>query len=58
MKNYAKVGKRCGKPAYRTPSRFIYKKSLEVKSVAAWTWNLAQRLEFKKIKNKKFRKQR
>jgi len=27
MKNYAKVGNRKGKPAYRTPSSFIYKKS-------------------------------
>jgi len=35
---------------------FIYKKSLEVKTVAARTWNLAQRLEFKKIKNKKIKK--
>jgi len=56
MKNYAKVGNRKGKPAYRTPSRFIYKKSLEAKKAVARAWNLASRLEFKNVRNKKFRK--
>jgi len=30
-KKYAKVGKKTGKPAYRTPSVFKYKKTLEDK---------------------------
>ncbi len=52
MKNYSKVGNRKGKPAYRTPSRFIYKKSLENKKAAPRPWHLAHRLEFKHTKIK------
>jgi hypothetical protein len=33
MKNYAKVGKRLGRPAYRTPASFRVRKSLEIKSI-------------------------
>ena len=29
MKNYAKIGKRQGRPAYRTPSGFKYRKHLK-----------------------------
>jgi hypothetical protein len=29
MKNYAKVGKRQGKPAYRTPASFRYRQCLK-----------------------------
>ncbi|HLN18588.1 MAG TPA: hypothetical protein VK255_00270 [Patescibacteria group bacterium] len=29
MRNYSKVGGKPGKPAYRTPSSFKYKKSLQ-----------------------------
>jgi hypothetical protein len=56
MKNYAKIGKTNEKPAYRTPGRFIYKKSLEARKATARTRDLASRLEFRKIRNKKFRK--
>ncbi len=31
MKNYAKVGNRKGKPAYRTPSFFRYRQYLKVR---------------------------
>lgn len=31
MKNYAKVGKRRGKPAYRTPASFRYRQCLKVR---------------------------
>jgi len=31
MKNYAKIGGRKGKPAYRTPSRFIARQVLKNK---------------------------
>jgi len=33
MKNYAKVGKRVGRPAYRTPASFRVRKSLETKLI-------------------------
>ncbi len=29
MKNYAKIGKRLGRPAYRTPASFRYQASLK-----------------------------
>ena len=45
MKNYAKVGKREGKPAYRTPSRIRYQRSLAAKKNIVRTWNLATRLD-------------
>ncbi|MEA2113578.1 MAG: hypothetical protein U9P63_02910 [Patescibacteria group bacterium] len=35
MKNYAKVGGRKEKPAYRTPSGFKARQSLRVKSIKA-----------------------
>jgi hypothetical protein len=35
MKNYSKVGNKSGKPAYRTPSRFIYKKYIQIKKLKA-----------------------
>jgi len=35
MKNYAKVGGRKGKPAYRTPSGFKARKYLRVKNIKA-----------------------
>lgn len=38
MKNYAKVGNRKGKPAYRTPSSFRYRNIVRVQ-------NRAKRLE-------------
>jgi len=54
MKNYAKIGNRKGKPAYRTPSRFIAKKVLEKnKSSLERTWNLAKRLEYRKTREKR-----
>jgi len=31
MKDHTKVGKKKGRPTYRTPSSFRYKKNLEVK---------------------------
>lgn len=33
MKNYAKVGKRLGKPAYRTPSSFRYKQNVKIRGI-------------------------
>lgn len=33
MKNYAKVGKRPGRPAYRTPATFRYQKCLQVNKI-------------------------
>lgn len=33
MKNYAKIGKRKGLPAFRTPSVFRYKKYKNIKKV-------------------------
>jgi hypothetical protein len=51
MKNYASKKPKQGTPAYRTPSRFIYKKSLEAKRVAPRRWDLAARLERRRIKN-------
>ena len=53
MKNYAKIGNKEGKPAYRTPSRFIAKKSQDTKRIVSRNWNLATRLEFKNVRNKK-----
>lgn len=47
MKNYSKTGGRKGKPAYRTPSRFIYKKSLDAKRAPVRAWHLAARLDRK-----------
>jgi hypothetical protein len=47
MKNYSKIGNRKGQPAYRTPSRFIYEKSLDVKRTAPRAWHLAARLDRK-----------
>jgi|GEM_PF-3353634 len=63
MKNYAKVGNRKGKPAYRTPSpvrnkflreanRLIHKKMVVRKRVPR-AWGLANRLEHRKVKDKK-----
>jgi|GEM_PF-777355 len=34
MKNYSKVGKRTGRPAYRTPSSFRYKKYVQVRAIS------------------------
>lgn len=31
MKNYAKVGKRQGKPAYRTPASFHFRQYLKIR---------------------------
>ncbi|MFN7088264.1 MAG: hypothetical protein ACK4NX_00345 [Candidatus Paceibacteria bacterium] len=53
MRNYAKTGGKRGKPAYRTPSRFIYKKVIEKRKLVPRTWDLAKRLEHKRIKDKK-----
>lgn len=36
MKNYAKVGNRKGRPAYRTPSVFRYKKLKDVSRAKAY----------------------
>lgn len=33
MKNYAKIGKRVGRPAYRTPSSFRYKQNIRIKGI-------------------------
>jgi len=33
MKDYAKVGKRQGKPAYRTPASFRFRKSLKISKI-------------------------
>jgi hypothetical protein len=33
MKNYAKVGGKAGKPAYRTPSSFRYGKHLKITKI-------------------------
>jgi hypothetical protein len=52
MKNHAKIGNRQGDPGYRTPSRFIYKKSVENKKAVLRQCNLAHRLEFKSAKKK------
>jgi len=35
MKNYAKVGKRTGRPAYRTPALFCYRQYFEIKKAAS-----------------------
>ena len=35
MKNYAKVGTRKGKPAFRTPAMFRYKKYMQAKPFGA-----------------------
>jgi hypothetical protein len=32
MKNYAKVGKRPGRPAYRTPSSFKIRKAISIQA--------------------------
>ncbi len=45
MKDYSKVGNRKGKPAYRTPSRFIANKSIRNKETAWRPWDQAKRLE-------------
>ena len=34
MKNYAKIGSKPGKPAYRTPSNFRSRKSVKIKKYA------------------------
>jgi hypothetical protein len=47
MKNYSSRRAKKGKTAYRTPSRFIAQKSLEVKQRPKRTWNLAKRLDRK-----------
>mgnify|MGYP001613388763 len=47
MKNYAKIGKQKGKPAYRTPSRFIARRALQIKSRPLRRWHLAARLDRK-----------
>lgn len=54
MKDYAKAGNRKGKPAYRTPSRFIQKKTAQNKKTAAF-WEpqrLASRLEYRQPKER------
>lgn len=33
MKNYAKVGNKPGRPAYRTPAQFRYKKFVETTKI-------------------------
>jgi len=35
MKNYAKVGNRRGKPAYRTPSSFRFKQVLKTRKACS-----------------------
>lgn len=45
MRNYSKIGGKKGKPAYRTPSPFIYKKVIR-------HWDLAARLEHRRNKKK------
>lgn len=47
MKNYSKIGGRKGKPAYRTPSRFIAQRSLALKHKPYRSWHLAARLDRK-----------
>ncbi len=39
MKNYAKVGKQRGKPAYRTPSGFLARKGLVVRKNKSKRYN-------------------
>jgi len=34
MKNYSKVGGKAGKPAYRTPSSFRYRKIVRAQNLA------------------------
>jgi len=53
MKNYSKIGNQKGRPAYRTPSRFIANQVLKNKKSIQRTWNLAKRLEYRKIKEKR-----
>lgn len=44
MKNYAKVGNRRGKPAYRTPSQYRYRKLKEItKTKEAYTYKRMRR---------------
>lgn len=33
MKNYSKVGKKSGRPAYRTPSSFRYKQFIKLSKI-------------------------
>jgi len=44
-KNYSKLGRKEGKPAYRTPSVFKYKKSVQVRR---------KKIERERFKKKKF----
>ncbi len=50
MKDYAKTGGKKGKPAYRTPSRFIANKSISNKKTAWRPWDQASRLENRTVK--------
>lgn len=55
MKNYAsKRPNKGGKAAYRTPSRFIYRKTLQIRKTkrAVRSWGLAKRLEYRHVRNK------
>jgi hypothetical protein len=56
MKNYAKIGNREGKPAYRIPSRIAHQNIAQRNKSAQRTWDLAKRLEYRRIKNKKLTK--
>lgn len=47
MRDYSKTGGKPGRPAYRTPSSFRFKKSLEIKKV-----EFKEKKHNKLIKNK------
>jgi hypothetical protein len=47
MKNYSSKRAKKGKTTYRTPSRFIAQKSLEIKQRPRRAFNLAKRLDRK-----------